>query len=250
MGNITIKDKKLLLRTVRTLDLDLVKKLVEEVGVDPNEIIDGNKNAYLEALYEQKSYLRKLKKGVGGGADQKKHLEIVKYLTPKMTTTIGPTDGTTFIFSVFHQYFGNGIFDELIMTMIQSGYDIKNDKGIYKSLGIFELSTVKEIIKIVGIDDGASVFYAAFTSNYEVLEYLLDLQIPVNKGCSVTLSGDCIDYPLNRLLKNNPPEFNAIKKIIECGADIKLKDYDDKNCLELATENEAPKEIIDLLISK
>jgi hypothetical protein len=156
-----------------------VKKLVEEIGVDPNERISVMKyvrqmgkmpwpeNAYLNAIEKQVELLEKSDESKNTD-EQKMQLEIVKYLTPKINSVEAPFgNGNTYIWAGFMINRGRiGLYDELIMAMIDCGYDIKTDKIIYRAIGRFSLPVVQKIIEKIGHDDGHySVHSAAMNCN-------------------------------------------------------------------------------------
>jgi ankyrin repeat protein len=239
-----VKDKKSLLKGAAGTNLTYVKNLID-MGIDPNEMF-GSDNAYTRALGAQVWYLSFVEEK-NNYDEQKANLEIVKYLTP-MIKSISPDDDLERTY-IYRMLFGianskdTGKYDELIKVMIENGYKIKEDKGVFKVIGFLGLEIAKEILKITGPDDGDSVYSAAHNSNFDVLNYLLDQKIPVNKPFNYSSGGK--NYALHDIISTG--DISLVKRLLDAGADISLKNNFNQDCLEWAEDK---KEILELLNRK
>ncbi|GHU98347.1 hypothetical protein FACS1894159_00690 [Bacteroidia bacterium] len=250
------KELKAIIKAFDNSDLEAIKGYITD-GFDPNEILTIKKGnifdennpytVYDYALNTQTWYLtfiletKKYK-------EQKAQLEIIKYITPLITSAYPLSDGRSYTWRAF---FGAqrsedkriGMFDELLEAMLDSGYDIINDKGIFETIGLFGLDTVKKVIEKTGIDDGDSVYSAAYNNNVEVLNFLLDKKVPVNKPFNFSVGG--VSTALHEVITGK--EEALVKRLLEMGADVSVKNIYGQTCLEWAKTHELSKEILDLL---
>ena len=252
-GKITQKEIKGIIKAFEGTDIDAVKEHIRK-GLDPNRILTmkwgniyGENNPYTfydVALRTQVWYLtfisetQKIK-------EQKANLEIVKYITP-MIASACPIEGDdasytwrAFPFSTrATENAKTGMFDELILAMIESGYRIKEDKRIFGMMGLFGIDAAREIIKNTGFDAGDSVYSAAHDKNTEVLNN----KVPVNKVFVYSTGG--ASTALHEIISAG--DLPLAEKLLRAGADISLKNLYDKNCLEWA-EHYENKDMLDLL---
>ena len=254
---ITQKEMKEIIKAFSGADIELVKKHIGN-GLDPNEILTikwgnvyGENNPYTLydiALRTQIWYLTFISE-TKKTKEQKANLEIVKYITPLITSAYPiKNDNASYSWRAFPfsitstQDTKIGMFDELMLAMIESGYKIKDDKRVFETIGIFGIDAAKEIVNNTGFDDGDSVYSAAHDKNIDVLKFLLDNKVSVNKPFIYSTGNT--NTALHEIITLG--DLSLAERLLMAGADINLKNMYGMNCLEWAKHNEN-KDMVDLL---
>jgi hypothetical protein len=254
---ITIKEMKGIIKAFSGTDVTLVKEHITN-GIDPNNVLtikwgniyDENNpyTLYDIALRTQAWYLHFISE-TKKFKEQGGNLDIIKYITPLITSAYPITEnGTSYTCRALPPSIANyegvkiGMYDELLLAMLENGYKIEEDKGIFKVIGLFSLDVAKAIIQKTGADDGDSVYSAAHDKNIDVLNYLLSQNIPVNKP--FTYSTGNINTALHEIISLG--DLSLAEKLLIAGADIDVKNVYDKNCIEWA-EHHNLNDMVDLL---
>jgi len=263
-------NRKLFTAVETKRDLTMVKELIEIHGADPNAmVVEGEPprrqeyNIYISSLSEQKEIMDRLDEKRMGRLKpvQREKLteklrlqrEINVYLITKMKTC-SPDGKNTILEHLLYMDMSVGVVDEFILDLVDMGYDLKNDRGIYEYLGLLALPTAEKLLNLIGYDDGVSLTSAAVYQNTELLDFLLQKGMSVNTARS-DYGGKTVTYPLHAIAADNFFDrlTENVKKLIAHGADKTLKDGEGKTAFELADEFtkwlrlELPEEVVNLL---
>jgi ankyrin repeat protein len=115
------------------------------------------------------------------------------------------------------------------------------------TMGMFGLDTAKKVLDLTGLDDGASVFSAAENRNIELIQHLLKEGVSPNKPFKYSTGN--VTTALHKMIEFG--ELEAVKALIDAGADTKVRNQYDNDCLETARSykdiREAGQDILDLL---
>jgi hypothetical protein len=274
--NRTQKEAKAILKVFQNSSISGIKEYLEG-GFDPNEIFtvkfgntyDSNNpyTMYDIALFVSVWHLdfiaetKKIK-------ELQDCLEVVKLLTPLIksaypleNSAYPPADFTSKSYTYralpvsfikmelgsANKYKKIGMFDALIEAMLETGYDFAHDKDVFWKIGMFSLDTAKKVLDLTGLDDGASVFSAAESQNVELAMYLLKEGVSPNKP--FVYSTGNMTTALHEMIVFG--ELETVRALLDAGADTKVKNHYDKDCLEMARSykdiREAGREILDLL---
>ncbi|MFV0393528.1 MAG: hypothetical protein ACK5LC_03890 [Coprobacillaceae bacterium] len=218
-GKISAEDRKTYAKAVKNNDLTKVKKLIKK-GVQA-DIVVAKQSVYAKALSIQKWYISVLKDGESPKQrkEQKQQMEIIKYLSSKITSAHIPNQETTYTNDLFMGEHENQ--SELINAMIDSGYPVTDDECIAQYMGLYDVEATKKIIAIRGKDNGESLTSAARFGNLEVLEYLLSIGIPVNTPYEYS-TGTKV-YAIHSAILLFPGNKDIIVKLLDAGADVTLQ---------------------------
>lgn len=223
MAKILVKDKKELIKQVKARDIEKVKELIEK-GVDPNEEVGGT-NAYTHAI------------NAYDWDKSEKSLEILQYLTPFINSW-GYDDNpyNSYISGLYAASYAIAEKDETTKMLIDLGYNIKNDPAVYFYIGLMSFPLAKQVMEICGPDDGVSFYSAAAHGNRELIDYLLEMGIPVNKEVSDLRRPQDKYFAIHSILSIYPEDAELFIKMLDLGADPNQKGNWGMTCADLASQ--------------
>ena len=247
---ITIKDMKAIQKAFTGTDVKAVKGYIDK-GIDPNEVQtlkygnqydeDNPYTLYDLALDTQVWYLDFIAE-TKNFKKQEGNLEIIKFLTPLLKSAYPLEDRRSYTWRALprsfvrldlgscNKYKKPGMYDALINAMLETGYDFPGDKDVFWKIGMFGLETARKVLALTGKDDGASVFSAAENKNTELALYLLSEGISPNKPFE--FSTGHVTTALHQAISARDEVL--IKSLLDAGADVKVKNEYDKDCVEYA----------------
>ena len=236
-----------LMDAVKKKDVNVVKQLVSD-GQDPNKSLK---------LYGEDTnpYKYAIMCSVWGGVISNELLEIVEFLTPHMTGYYFQNiegfelNGHIFYDSYFEAAMlcakSIGEYDVVIEAMLKGGYPFDKDPNFGRYIGNVSFPLAKKMLEKFGTDDGSSVCSATEIGNTELISYLLDKGVSPNQPI-YTSNGDKTIALVSAVMRGN---IDIVKKLLDAGADQKVKDTGySKNAFEMAEEINN-QEIIELLQS-
>ena len=260
---ITIKEMKAIQKAFTGTDVKAVKDYIDK-GIDPNEIQtlkygnqynENNPYTLYDLALDAQVWLLEFIAETKNFKKQEGSLEIVKFLTPLIKSAYPLEDRRSYTWRALPRSFARldlgscnkykkpGMYDALINAMLETGYDFPGDKDVFWKIGLFGLETAQKVLALTGPDDGASVFSAAENQNPELALYLLQQGISPNKPFEFS-TGD-VTTALHQAISSR--DATLIKAMLDAGADVKVKNEYDKDCVEYAKKYEISPDIIALM---